>query len=80
MLRLRKLHAMYDPTDRVAASTYIQQRQAAGEMVTGLLYVDTHPEDLHSHLNTVETSFNRLATADLCPGSAALHAINQSLR
>ena len=80
VLRLRKLHALYDPTDRVAAMTYIQQRQAAGEMVTGLLYVDTHPEDLHSHLNTVETAFNRLDTADLCPGSAALDAINQSLR
>ena len=80
MLRLRKLHAAYDPTDRVAAVNYIQQRQAAGEMVTGLLYVDTQPEDLHSHLNTVECAFNRLDTADLCPGSAALHAINQSLR
>jgi 2-oxoglutarate ferredoxin oxidoreductase subunit beta len=79
-LRLRKLHALYDPTDRVAAMTYIQQRQAAGEMVTGLLYVDTHPEDLHSHMNTVETPFNQLDTAELCPGSAALHAINQSLR
>ncbi len=80
MLRLRKLHAMYDPTDRVAALTYIQQRQAAGEMVTGLLYVDTQPEDLHSHLNTVETAFNRLDTPELCPGSTALDAINQSLR
>jgi 2-oxoglutarate ferredoxin oxidoreductase subunit beta len=80
MLRLRKLHAAYDPTDRVAAVNYIQQRQASGEMVTGLLYVDTHPEDLHSHLNTVDCAFNRLDTTDLCPGSAALHAINQSLR
>ena len=80
LLRLRKLHALYDPTDRVAAMTYIQQRQAAGEVVTGLLYVDTNPEDLHAHLDTVETAFNQLGTSDLCPGSAALEGINRSLR
>jgi 2-oxoglutarate ferredoxin oxidoreductase subunit beta len=80
VLRLRKLHAMYDPTDRLAAMNYIQQRQAAGEVVTGLLYVDPDPEDLHKHLGTVETAFNRLGTAELCPGAGALDRINQSLR
>ena len=80
LLRLRKLHALYDPTDRVAAMTYIQQRQAAGEVVTGLLYVDTNPEDLHAHLDTVETAFNQLGTSELCPGAAALEGINRSLR
>ncbi|MGE0800480.1 MAG: 2-oxoacid:ferredoxin oxidoreductase subunit beta [Lautropia sp.] len=79
-LRLRKLHALYDPTDRITAMTYIEQRKAAGELVTGLLYVDTDPEDLHGHLNTVTTAFNRLGTAELCPGSASLDAINRSLR
>jgi 2-oxoglutarate ferredoxin oxidoreductase subunit beta len=80
VLRLRKLHALYDPTDRIAAMTYIEQRKAAGELVTGLLYLDPHPEDLHGHLNTVETPFNRLGTAELCPGSGSLDAINRSLR
>ena len=80
MLRLRKLHALYDPTDRIAAMTYIESRKAAGELVTGLLYVDTHPEDLHDHLNTVAGAFNRLGTAELCPGAAALDSINRSLR
>jgi 2-oxoglutarate ferredoxin oxidoreductase subunit beta len=79
-LRMRKLHAMYDPTDRVAAMNYIQQRQAAGEVVTGLLYVDPHPEDLHQHLGTVTTAFNQLGTAELCPGAGALEGINRSLR
>ena len=39
MLLLRKLHESYDATNRIAAMTYIQERQAEGEVVTGLLYV-----------------------------------------
>ncbi len=60
--------------------TCLQQRQAAGEIVTGLLYVDPEPEDLHDHLNTVDTPLNALAEAELIPGSAALEKLNASLR
>jgi 2-oxoglutarate ferredoxin oxidoreductase subunit beta len=79
-LRLRKLHADYDPHDRVAAMHYLQERHAAGEIVTGLLYVDPAPKDLHVHLNTVATPFNQLGEKDLIPGAAALEKINASLR
>ena len=41
LLRLRKLHDDYDPSDKVAAMGYLEARRAAGEVVTGLLYV--HP-------------------------------------
>ena len=37
-------------------------------------------EDLHTHLNTVETPLNTLERRTLCPGSAALDKINASLR
>jgi 2-oxoglutarate/2-oxoacid ferredoxin oxidoreductase subunit beta len=80
VLRLRKLAADYDASDRAKAMDYIQQHQARGEVVTGLLYVDSDPRDLHEHLNTVKTPFNRLSEAELCPGSAALDKINASLR
>ncbi len=80
IMRLRKLHGGYDPTNRVAAMNYIQERQAAGEIATGLLYVDPQPEDLHAHLNTAETPFNRMGVKELCPGSAMLERINASLR
>ena len=43
VLRLRKLHEDYDPTDRVAAMHYLHERKAAGEIVTGLLYIDPDP-------------------------------------
>src|SRR5215467_7917175 len=37
---LRKLDATYDPTDRAAAGTAIQERMKAGEYLTGLLFLD----------------------------------------
>lgn len=80
VLRLRKLHPDHDPTDRVAALNYLARHKAMGEIVTGLLYVDPHPEDLHAHLGTVATPLNRLDDAALCPGAAALAAINAALR
>ena len=79
-LRLRKLADDYDVHDRVAAMDYMHRRHAEGEIVTGLLYVDPEPRDLHQHLNTVETPFNALEQADLVPGAAALEKINAGLR
>jgi 2-oxoglutarate ferredoxin oxidoreductase subunit beta len=80
MIRLRKLAAEYDPTDRVNVMNYLQQRAAVGEVVTGLLYIDPESEDLHHYLNTVEKPLNQLDTRELCPGAVALERINASLR
>ena len=80
VLHLRKLDENYDPRDRIAAMNIIQQRQAAGEVVTGLLFVDPAAEDLHGHLNTVAAPLNTLNAAELSPGIATLHGINDSLR
>ena len=79
-LKLRKLSDDYNVHDRVAAMTSLQQRHAAGEIVTGLLYVDPQPDDLHQQMNTVHTPFNALGEAELCPGSATLDKLNASLR
>jgi 2-oxoglutarate ferredoxin oxidoreductase subunit beta len=80
VLRLRKLERDYDPTDRLAAMAYVQHGHAAGEVVTGLLYIDKDPGDLHDRMNTVEVPLNGLGKAELCPGSRALAAINAGLR
>ena len=80
ILRLRKLGEEYDPSDKVAAMKRVQESLASGEVVTGLLYVDPTPKDLHHHLNTVEAPLNTLDTPDLCPGPSALDRINASLR
>ena len=80
LLRLRKTGADYDPRDRIGALNYIAHHHEKGEVVTGLLYVDPEAPDFHQHLNTVRTPLNKLATSDLCPGSAALAKLNASLR
>jgi len=80
VIKLAKLHPEYDPHDRVHAMAYLQERHAAGEIVTGLLYVDENADDLHAHLDTVATPLNRLGEKTLCPGNAALDAVNASYR
>lgn len=80
VLHLRKLGPDYDPTDRIGAMNYLQERCAEGEIVTGLLYVDEGAEDLHRHLNTVAVPLNQLGDVELCPGARALEDLNASLR
>ena len=79
-LALRKLTADYDPHDRLAAMSYLQERAAEGEIVTGLLFVEPEAADLHAHLETVDAPLNALGEAELCPGSATLAKINACLR
>jgi 2-oxoglutarate ferredoxin oxidoreductase subunit beta len=79
-LHLRKLAADYDPHDRIAAMEYLQERHAAGEIVTGVLYMEPQPTDLHDYLNIVDTPLNQLTEAELCPGAEALGRFNESLR
>jgi len=80
VLRLRKLRAEHDPTNRASAMHQILDRRAAGEIVTGLIYVDPEPAALHANLGTVPQPLNALGDAELCPGVAALEKVNASLR
>jgi len=80
MLRLRKLHEDYDPTDKINAQSMISSAAAKGEVLTGLLYVNPDSEDLHAHLNTYEAAFNTLGSKELCPGAGMLEKINAALR
>jgi 2-oxoglutarate ferredoxin oxidoreductase subunit beta len=80
IIRLRKVGDGYDPTDRVAAMTYLESRRTAGEVVTGLLYLDENATDMHDALDTVAAPLNTLGDGELVPGNAALARINASLR
>ena len=80
LMRLRKLHAGYDPTQRVAALSQMLAMQAEGEIATGLLYLEPQAADLHAALKTVAAPLNRLGEAELCPGAKALAGINAGLR
>ncbi len=80
LMRLRKLHMEHQPTDRIAAMNLVQAHQAKGEVVTGLIYVNSEAQDLHAALNTCAQPLNTLAADVLCPGSAALKRVNEALR
>ena len=80
ILRLRKIAQDYDATDRIKVMNYLQERAAAGEVVTGLLYVNPDSQDLHEHMETMPVPLNTFGARDLCPGSVALEKINASMR
>jgi 2-oxoglutarate ferredoxin oxidoreductase subunit beta len=80
MLSLHKLAELYNPNNRAQALGYLQARQARGQVVTGLLYIDPNAGDLHEALDTVATPLNELSEAELVPGAAALAKINAGLR
>ena len=80
VLNLRKVAAEYDPTDRSAAMAFLAERNAKGEVVTGLLHIEPEAEDLHDNLGTVARPLNYLSDAELVPGAAALDKVNASLR
>lgn len=80
LLRLRRLAADHDPTDRLGAMNLLQRRAAAGEIATGLLYVNPAARDWHAAQHTAAQPLNTLGEKDLCPGAAALAKINAGLR
>jgi 2-oxoglutarate/2-oxoacid ferredoxin oxidoreductase subunit beta len=79
-IRFRKVPENYDPTDRDRVYAYVRERERAGEVVTGLLYVDESGRDMHSTLGTVERPLIDVPFEELCPGSGALAEVQQEFR
>ena len=80
IIRLHKIADGYDPTNKVAAMNYLATHHEKGEVVTGLLYLDPNPKDMHQFLRTVDVPLNRLNAKELCPGSKVLETINDEYR
>ena len=59
---------------------YLQERRAAGEIVTGLLHIQEDTRDLNDRMNTVEVPLNSLGEVELCPSAKAIEEINAQLR
>jgi 2-oxoglutarate ferredoxin oxidoreductase subunit beta len=79
-IRFRKVPEDYDPTNRDQVQTYLAERRAAGEVPTGLLYVDPSGQDMHSTLGTVERPLAQVPFEELCPGSEALDKVQEVFR
>jgi 2-oxoglutarate ferredoxin oxidoreductase subunit beta len=68
----------YDPRDREKVHKYLQEH--AGEIPTGLLFLDENVPDMHEMNNTPAAPLARMAYEKLCPGSAALDALQEDFR
>jgi 2-oxoglutarate ferredoxin oxidoreductase subunit beta len=79
-INFRKVPEDYDPTSRDAVQSYLRERENAGEVATGLLYVDPASADMHAALGTVEQPLTDLPFDKICPGAAALEEIQESFR
>jgi 2-oxoglutarate/2-oxoacid ferredoxin oxidoreductase subunit beta len=80
VVRFRQVDGDYDPTDRDAAYAYVRGAQERGEVVTGLLFIDRAAGDMHAVNGTVERPLVDLPYQELCPGRAALEALQEEFR
>jgi 2-oxoglutarate/2-oxoacid ferredoxin oxidoreductase subunit beta len=79
-LRLRKAADDYDPADRDRVYAYVREHQRAGEVLTGLLYVEEEVAGMHDIEGTVATPLRELPFDQLCPGSAVLDTLMEDFR
>ena len=80
VVRFTKIPDGYDPSDRDAVVAYLRQHQGEGAIPTGLLFLDPHGTEMHAGNRTVTPPLASLPYEQLCPGSAALDALQKSYR
>jgi 2-oxoglutarate/2-oxoacid ferredoxin oxidoreductase subunit beta len=80
VVRLRKVAADYEPTNRDKVYAYVRDRQAIGEVATGLLYLEKGASDMSADEEVVDTPLVELPYEQLCPGSAELDRLMETYR
>jgi 2-oxoglutarate ferredoxin oxidoreductase subunit beta len=79
-LRIRKLDRDFDPTDRLAALAALEEAETKGEVLTGVLYVNTSKPTLLELLNLVEEPLATLPEGRVRPPVSALNEVMEELR
>ena len=79
-LRLRKLEEDYDPTNRIRAITRLNEAKEKGEMLTGVLYVNTKAPNFLDMLNITEEPLATLPASAVRPGPEVLQQVMEELR
>jgi 2-oxoglutarate ferredoxin oxidoreductase subunit beta len=79
-LRLRKLSEDYDPTDRIGAVKTLLESHDAGEVITGVFYVDTQKPNFYDLLHMTEKPLATLPQEVTRPPRQALDEVMESLR
>jgi 2-oxoglutarate ferredoxin oxidoreductase subunit beta len=72
---LRKVDKEYDPTSRAAAFQYLRKRFNAGEITTGLLYIDDSRKEMHDLMGNIDTPLAQYPLDKLHPGEKELKKI-----
>lgn len=79
-LLLKKPDSGYDATNRSGVLRYLEQQRARGEVVTGLLFINSELPDMHKIYGTSETPMKDLEFEKLNPGSEALAKLQSRMR
>ena len=76
----RKLDNEYDPTSRAAAFSFLRDSVNAGEIITGLLYIDEETGDMHNLSGSVDRPLAKIPYDELNPGNEALSKLMDRYR
>jgi 2-oxoglutarate ferredoxin oxidoreductase subunit beta len=79
-LRIRKLNRNYNPTQKLAALAAIEDAEKKGEVLTGVLYVNTEKPNFLEMLHLAEEPLATLPEAKVRPTNQALDEIMEELR
>jgi len=79
-LRLRKLEEDYDPTDKVRAITRLNEAKEKGEMLTGVLYVNTQAPTFLDMLNITDEPLAGLPASLVRPDRSVLEEVMKELQ
>jgi len=79
-LRIRKLGRDFDPTNRLAALAAIEDAEAKGEVLTGVLYVNTGKPTFLELLNLPAEAIATLPESRVRPSRAVLEEVMEELR
>ncbi|HKA00466.1 MAG TPA: thiamine pyrophosphate-dependent enzyme, partial [Candidatus Solibacter sp.] len=79
-LRIRKLDRDFDPTNRLAALAALEEAEAKGEVLTGVLYVNTQKPTFMELLNIGAEPLATLPESRTRPGRGVLDQVMEELR
>ncbi len=79
-LRIRKLARDFDPTDRLAALAALEEAETKGEVLTGVLYVNTSKPTFLELLNLGEDPLATLPESKVRPSREVLDQVMEELR
>jgi 2-oxoglutarate ferredoxin oxidoreductase subunit beta len=79
-LQLRKLEEDYDPANRIEAMKRLSQAHTAGEVLTGVFYVNTKAPSFIDLLNMVDEPLTTLPESMTRPGREVLEAAMEELK